>query len=203
MNKVTPPYLLQLCTSSFLTWKIKNKEKKLYLTFDDGPTPGVTCDILNILKKYGVKATFFCVGEKVRDNPELFSKIKKERNIAGNHTFSHLNGWKTPTKEYIADTLKAGKLIKSNLFRPPYGRVTPAQISSLQKEYKIIMWSLLSGDFKKQFNKEKCLDNVLKNTLPGSIVVFHDSEKAAEKCFYALPRFLETFLEKGFCFEVL
>jgi len=203
MHKAALPYLIRLFSSSFLTWKVKDNEKKIYLTFDDGPSPDVTDKILEILKKYDIKATFFCVGAKAHNFPVLFLQIKNDGHQTGNHTFSHLNGWKTCTKEYIADTLKAGNIIISNLFRPPYGKITPLQIFKLQKQFKIVMWSVLSGDFDKNITREKCLENVVRHSKPGSIVLFHDSEKSAEKCIYALPRFIEHFLEKGFGFDLL
>ncbi len=203
MRNVTPPYLLTALTSSFFTWKHNTKEDKIFLTFDDGPAAGVTENILDILKKYDVKATFFCVGEEVVKNKELFTKIKKGGHATGNHSYSHCNGWKTVAKEYIKDIEKADRIIESDLFRPPYGRVTLPQAFMLKRQFKIVMWSVLSGDFDVNISKEKCFDNVRRLSQRGSIVVFHDSEKAAEKCLYALPRFIEHFLEKDFEFELL
>lgn len=203
MNRNTTPYFIRLSTSSILTWKVKTNEDKIFLTFDDGPTPGVTEKILDLLSDYDVKATFFCVGEKVEKNREIFSKIINGGHATGNHTYLHLNGWKTNSKEYITDIEKANNLIKSGLFRPPYGRITPSQAFILKKQFKIIMWSVLSGDFDENIDKEKCLDIVRSHTRKGSIVVFHDSEKSVEKCLYALPRVLEHFLEEGFKFDLL
>ncbi len=203
MNKIIPPYLLRLLTKNFLIWKIKTKEKKIFLTFDDGPTPDVTDKILDILESYEVKAVFFCTGINVERFPELFSKIKNAGHQTCNHTYSHLDGWKSGAKDYVSDVERAKSIINSSLFRPPHGRITPGQIFKLRKEYYIVMWSLLAGDFYENASKERCLNNVLKHTKRGSIVVFHDSEKSADKCLYALPRFLEHFLERGFKFELL
>jgi len=203
MKNVTPPILLTAFTSSFLTWKNNTKENKIFLTFDDGPNAGVTENILDILEKYDVKATFFCVGAEVVKNRALFTKIKKSGHATGNHSYSHFNGWKTGVKEYIQDIEKADRIIESGLFRPPYGKITLKQAFMLKRQFRIVMWSVLSGDFDVNISKEKCFDNVRRLTQRGSIVVFHDSEKAAERCLYALPRFIEHFLEKDFEFELL
>src|SRR5699024_6210653 len=143
----------------------------LYLTFDDGPIPDVTEEILNILQSYDVKATFFCVGANVERYPSIFEKIKAGGHQTGNHTFHHLKGWKTPIESYLNDIDRCNQLVPSRLFRPPYGRGTKAQYNRL-KNFEIIMWDVLSGDFDPSLRPEKCLQNVLKHTQNGSIIVF-------------------------------
>ncbi len=203
MTRIKPPPLLPILTSGYLTWKVKTYEKKIFLTFDDGPTPGVTDNILDLLDRYDVKATFFCVGKRASQFPVLYQQQINRGHDAGNHSFSHLDGWRTNSDKYIADIRRADNIIKSRLFRPPYGRITPRQAIKLHNNYRIIMWSLLAGDFDENTDKQSCLYNVLNYTKPGSIVVFHDSERPAEKCLYVLPRFLEYFLEKDFEFGTL
>lgn len=185
-------------------WQMPGNEKIIYLTFDDGPHPVATSFVLTELARYDAKATFFCIGKNVVNEPQLFNEIKTSGHAIGNHTHNHLNGWKTKDENYLADISLAKKHINSNLFRPPYGRITKSQIGKLNlmhPTFKTIMWTVLSGDFDIKESKEKCLENVLNNTGNGSIVVFHDSEKAFEKLKYTLPKVLEYFTEKGFRFE--
>ncbi|WP_298116632.1 polysaccharide deacetylase family protein [Flavobacterium sp.] len=189
-------------------WEIPNNENKVYLTFDDGPTPDITEWTLNQLKEYNAKATFFCIGDNVRKYPEIFEKVVNEKHSIGNHTFNHLNGWKTSTSEYIENANRCdketqnSKLETRNLFRPPYGKIKPSQSKILRKlGYKIIMWDIISYDFDATISKEQCLENVLKNVKSGSIIVFHDSKKAFSNLEYTLPRTLKFLKEKGFIFE--
>ncbi len=187
-----------------LIWDIPTQEQKLFLTFDDGPHPIITIQVLDLLKAYNAKATFFCIGNNVVKYPEVYKRIIDEGHAVGNHTFNHLNGWKTPDELYLNDIDKTMDYIDSKLFRPPYGRISRFQIQQLLKpkyQMKMIMWSVLSGDFDRDISAEKCLNNVLLSTKAGSIIVFHDSEKAAEKMLYALPKVLEQFSKKGFAFE--
>ena len=163
----------------------------VYLTFDDGPTGPLTEEILSILKQYKARATFFCVGENVKKNPELFRKIQIEGHATGNHTHHHLNGWKTPVKDYLADIKEAAGYIPSRLFRPPYGRIKRSQVRAVGLDYRIIMWTALSMDYDPKVSPEECLKISIAGLKPGSILVFHDNQKAAEKVRYALPRFLE------------
>ena len=186
-----------------LIWDIKTNEKEIYLTFDDGPHPDITPRVLEILDKYKAKATFFCVGNNVRKHPDTYELILNKGHRVGNHSYSHSNGWKVSNDDYFDDIEKADKLIRSNLFRPPYGRITPSQIKHLKKKYSIIMWSVLTYDYSKKINKEQCLKNSIAKTRPGSIVVFHDSLKSANNLFYALPMFLKHFTDKGFVFSLL
>lgn len=186
-----------------LIYTVDNQEKKVFITFDDGPIAATTTQILDILDTFGAKATFFCLGKNVENHPELFELIKQKGHSVGNHSYSHKNGWKTENTEYFHDIDKATKLIKSKLFRPPYGKIKPSQIKYLKKKYKIVMWDVLSGDFDPHTSKEKCYDNVINNIESGSIVVFHDSLKAKEKVLDILPRVLKTLSELGYVFEGL
>ena len=186
-------------------WDIPNTENKVYLTFDDGPTPEITQWILNQLKKHQAKATFFCIGDNIRKYPEVFKEVVKEGHTIGNHTFNHLNGWKTNKQDYIENAKlfeeEYGKLSteKCQLFRPPYGKIKPSQSKILRAMgYKIIMWDVLSVDFDVTITPEQCLENVLKNVRSGSIIVFHDSVKAFVNLEFVLPRTLEFLKQKGF-----
>ena len=164
-------------------WDIPNNENKIFLTFDDGPTPEITNWVLDELKKYNAKATFFCIGNNIQKQPEIYQNIIKEGHSVGNHTFDHLNGWKNNAKKYIENVLLAENIInaKPKLYRPPYGKIKPSQASKLRKlGYKIIMWDVLSADFDNEITPEKCLQNVLSNIKSGSIIVFHDSKKASK-----------------------
>ncbi len=184
-----------------LIWQ-KN-EQGIFLTFDDGPHPGITPAVLKILKDSDVKATFFCVGDNVKKYPDIYKNIIDEGHKTGNHTFNHLNGWKTPTEPYIDNVLKADNLIDSKLFRPPYGKIKRSQIKELKKDFDIIMWSVLTYDFSKKTSPEKCFKNSLKGLKDGSIIVFHDNIKADKNLFYALPRFIKAAKEQGFEFKTL
>lgn len=186
---------------SQLIWEIPNNSNKIYLTFDDGPTPEITDWTLDILKKHQIKATFFCLGQNVDKHPEIFQRIIDEGHAVGNHSYSHLSGWKSKDEDYFKDVDKASSKIDSKLFRPPYGRITKSQAKYLKQDYNIIMWSVISGDFDSKTSPEKCLDNVIKNTTGGSIIVFHDSEKASINLKYALPKAIELLSEKGFVFD--
>jgi peptidoglycan-N-acetylglucosamine deacetylase len=183
-------------------WSIPAKEKIIYLTFDDGPHPTATPYVLDILKKYNAKASFFCIGKNVVTYPEIYQQIQSEGHAIGNHTHNHLNGWKTEDTLYIDNVQQASQYIHSGLFRPPYGRIKSSQVKKLAA-YKMVMWDVLSGDFDEAITKEQCFDNVISNAVPGSIIVFHDSEKAWEKMSYSLPLFLEGFAAKGFRFEAI
>lgn len=190
-------------------WELPNDEKKIYLTFDDGPIPEVTEWVLKELQNYNAKATFFCIGENVQKHPHVFIKILKDDHAVGNHTFNHLNGWKTKLKDYLVNVDVCKKqleinLCQTNLFRPPYGKIKLAQAKEItQLGYKIVMWDIISKDYDKNTNKETCVDNVLNAIKPGSIIVMHDSVKAFSNLEYALPVLLKKLTEKGFIFEKL
>jgi peptidoglycan/xylan/chitin deacetylase (PgdA/CDA1 family) len=180
----------------------------IYLTFDDGPHEQATPFVLDQLKKHNAKASFFCIGKNVVAYPEIYKRIMDEGHTIGNHTYNHLNGWKTDEKEYLLDVSLAAKHIHSSLFRPPYGRIKSFQAKNIaaamkNPSAKIIMWDVLSGDFNEEITKEQCLQNVILNVKKGSIIVFHDSTKAYLNMEYSLPRTLDFFSEKGFRFEKL
>ncbi len=179
-------------------------DKTLFLSFDDGPHPVITPFVLDELKKYNAKACFFCIAKNVIAYPDVYKRIIDEGHSVGNHGFNHLNGWKTDDAVYLDDIAEAKKYIDSNLFRPPYGRIGKFQLSQLSLprfKLKTVMWSVLSGDFDEQLSQEKCLEYVLLHTKPGSIIVFHDSEKANERMRYALTGTLKYFNNLGYRFE--
>lgn len=189
-------------------WKMPNIEKVIYLTFDDGPIPEVTEFVLSQLIHYQAKATFFCIGDNVRKHPEIFQKLIEGGHSIGSHTFNHLNGWKSGNLAYIenfekCNQLLAEKKVKTNFFRPPYGRIKKAQAEEILKTHSVVMWDVLSGDFSQELSPETVLKKSIRYTQNGSIVVFHDSLKARRNLEYALPRYLEHFSKKGFVFKSL
>jgi len=202
---VKTPWLLKKLYSQCI-WEVKTTQKEIYLTFDDGPHPEATPFVLQELKKYNAKGTFFCIGKNVKEYFDIYKQIISDGHKPGNHTYNHLNGWKTTDKEYLEDILQAANLIDSDLFRPPYGKITQFQLKALQGKklnLKTIMWNVLSGDFDEKITPENCYLNVTNNTIPGSIIIFHDSLKALPRLQYALPRVLEYFTKKGFQFKII
>lgn len=207
---VKTPRLVQRFFHNY-SWRIKTTKKEIYLTFDDGPVPDFTPWILKTLKAYQAKATFFCVGENIKKYPHIYRQIKDEDHRIGNHTYNHLQGWKTPTNKYIKNILKAESYLQDEtdqktkkLFRPPHGRIRPVQAKILRKKgYQIIMWDVLSGDFDQSLSKELCLELTIKNIKNGSIVVFHDSDKSFKNLDYVLPKVLEHFTKEGYKFRAL
>ncbi|WP_254712354.1 polysaccharide deacetylase family protein [Polaribacter sp. BM10] len=206
----TPDFIMRLFSKYI--WRFSLEKKEVFLTFDDGPTPEITRFVLNELKKYDAKATFFCIGKNIEHEPEIFNAIISDGHTIGNHTQNHFNGWKNDTSVYIDNVLTCEKSIlkhsnqnsNSKLFRPPYGKIKKSQARILiEKGFKIIMWTVLSGDFDNKLSKENCLQNVLKNVNNGSIIVFHDSVKAAEKVTYVLPKVLEKLSKQGFVFKAI
>jgi peptidoglycan-N-acetylglucosamine deacetylase len=193
-----------------LTWQIPTTEKKLYLTFDDGPIPGPTDFVLETLKLNSIQATFFCIGDNARKHPDVFRKIVDQGHAIGNHTFNHLKGWKTSLNEYVDNVALCETTFKtlrveptaSQLFRPPYGRITRSQIKALS-DYKIVMWDVLTHDYDQSKTPDTCLNGSIRATRPGSIIVFHDSMKAERNMTYALPRYIDHFLNQSFSFHVL
>ncbi|MBK9336515.1 MAG: polysaccharide deacetylase family protein [Lewinellaceae bacterium] len=202
MYLVKTPKLVQTLMPHFV-WHIPTREKILYLTFDDGPIPEVTPWVLDTLTNYNAKATFFCVGENATRHPDIFRRLLAEGHTAGNHTYNHLNGWDTDITTYLHNVRHCARLVKSNLFRPPYGRLKPQQRAFLERHYKIVMWDVLSGDFDPEITAEQCLCNVLENAGPGSIIVLHDSLKTVDKLRHVLPALLRYFSERGYRFEAL
>lgn len=191
-------------------WDIPNKENRIYLTFDDGPTPGVTEWVLELLKKENIKATFFCIGKNIEAQPNIFNSLVQEGHIIGNHTMNHLNGWKNLDENYLENTKQCETIIEKHqdkkpcLFRPPYGRIKRKQAIQLKKlGYKIIMWDVLSADFDTQITPEKCLKNVISSVKSGSIIVFHDSLKASKNLKYTLPKAIQHLKQNGFIFETI
>jgi peptidoglycan-N-acetylglucosamine deacetylase len=200
------PFFIPLLYPS-LVWRMPPENKSLYLTFDDGPIPGPTEFVLDVLAKNKIKATFFSIGDNIRKHPAVFDRVVEEGHAVGNHTFNHLSGWSTDNSKYLENIQKfentvADKRKSSLLFRPPYGRIKRSQINALQ-DFKIIMWDVLSFDFNKNLSPEKCLKNTVAATRAGSIIVFHDSLKAERNMCYAFPRFVDHFLQAGYQFKTL
>jgi len=185
----TPAYLKSLFGG--LTWDVPETDA-IFLTFDDGPVPGVTDKVLDMLAASEVKATFFCIGHNEKHPAELYRRILDEGHAVGNHTFHHLNGWRSNDETYLEDVEKCADLVSSRLFRPPYGRIGYRQMQLLKQQYRIIMWDVLSGDFDELLTADDCANNVLSGMRGGSIIVWHDSEKAAPRMLPALERVLHT-----------
>lgn len=197
----TPAWLKKIYHS--YEWSLPGDDKSVYLTFDDGPNPLATPFVIKTLKEYEALATFFCIGKNVEAYPEIYRLVLAEGHSVGNHTYSHLNGWKTANNIYLEDIARASRLIDSPLFRPPYGKITPFIAKHLAPAMKgrkprVIMWDVLSADFDVGISPQQCLENVIWNIRPGSIVTFHDSEKAFPRLEYALPRTLVYLRERGF-----
>ena len=188
------------------TWEVNTPEKVLYLTFDDGPDPGETPFVIEQLNRFNAKGTFFCIGKNVEAHPELYNALIDNGHTVGNHSYSHIDGWRTNNKKYYDDVAAAAKIIQSDIFRPPFGHVTWKQVNTLKKEQynlKTILWSVLSADFDEKTPKEKCLSNVLNNATAGSIILFHDSAVASRNLRFALPKVLEHFSALGYRFEAI
>jgi peptidoglycan/xylan/chitin deacetylase (PgdA/CDA1 family) len=221
---VKTPWLFKKIIYPSLTWEKPTDEKTLYLTFDDGPHPTATPFVLDQLKQYNAKATFFCIGKNVVDHPEIYQRILEEGHKTGNHTFDHLNGWATSNEIYFQNIFEAANYIESDLFRPPYGKIKKSQASTLANSkyevrntneistsniqlpisgFKIIMWTIVSGDFDETVSPQRCMQNVIQNSKPGSIIVFHDSSKAWCRMSFALPLVLEHFSKEGYSFKSL
>ncbi|RIA10860.1 peptidoglycan/xylan/chitin deacetylase (PgdA/CDA1 family) [Flavobacteriaceae bacterium MAR_2010_72] len=210
--KLTPtktPFVVKKMFPDYV-WEINTAKKELFLTFDDGPTPEVTPWVLDQLKRFNAKATFFCIGANIEKHPEIFKRIMEEGHSIGNHTQNHIKGWKTKTKAYLENVLEAQKTIADqtsnhiNHFRPPYGQIKPKQGKKLMAlGYKIVMWDVLSFDWDKGISNEDCLNQVISKSKAGSIVVFHDSVKASNNMTYALPKVLEYYSKQGFLFKAI
>jgi len=202
---IKTPWIVKKIFSSYV-WNMPANEKNIYLSFDDGPHPEITAFVLEELRKYNAQASFFCIGNNVALYPEVYKQILNEGHVIGNHTYSHPNGWETALEEYVEDIFAASKYINSNLFRPPYGRIRKQQAKAVPKAMnncnaRIIMWDVLSADFDTSFSPRQCLDNVVRNCTNGSIVVFHDSEKAFPNLKYSLPLALKKLSDDGYAFK--
>lgn len=200
-------------------WRLKSKEKTntIYLTFDDGPVPKATPFVLDVLKQYNIKATFFCVGDNIKKNPDIYRRILQEGHRTANHTYNHLKGWAQADDYYFANIMACEAMMEKleedldipaewkseRLFRPPYGKMKTAQCEYLKTIYRVVMWDVITGDFDKLRGAEKCFQTAVKDSRDGSIVIFHDSLKALENLDYALPKYIESCLRKGYQFKTL
>ncbi|MHB8260815.1 MAG: polysaccharide deacetylase family protein [Bacteroidia bacterium] len=198
----SPPKLLRKLLPQCY-WTLPNTQNKIYLTFDDGPTPQVLPFILKTLDSYKIPATFFCVGENMAKHPDLVKEMLNKNHVIGNHTYNHLSGWRVKNQSYFENIEMFNQLYASNLFRPPYGRLRKSQAKHLSKDYKLIMWDVLSYDYNKRLAPETCYKNVHNNTKSGSLIVFHDNQKALHNLTYALPRSIDSLLNKGFVFDAI
>ena len=183
-----------------LIWNFSRAHKKIYLTFDDGPTPEITEKVLELLQKFNAKATFFCVGKQVEKHPEIYSKIIANKHSVGNHTHNHIKGWKATFADYITDISLASNYINTKIFRPPYGKISRKQISVVGKKFRIIMWDVLSYDYDNTISPSECIKNVITNAKNGSIIVFHDSIKASNNLLTSLPEVLDYFAKNNYEF---
>ena len=199
---VRPPSLLTRALHR-MTWDLHGDHREVYLTFDDGPTPVVTPWVLERLAEAEAKGTFFCLGRNVDKHPEIYKQILSEGHSVGNHSYSHLKGFRSSVRRYMDDIHLASAMIDSKLFRPPYGRIFPGQVKAVLEQYDIIMWDVLSIDYNSGLGGERVLKNVTRNVKPGSIIVFHDSEKAADNLYYALPRTLEFLKDEGYSMKAI
>jgi peptidoglycan/xylan/chitin deacetylase (PgdA/CDA1 family) len=200
--------LIKKLFSGFV-WDIPGRAKTVYLTFDDGPIPEATLWVLEVLKHHDIKATFFCIGNNIEKYPDTFQQVIDHGHAIGNHTFNHLDGWKTGVKEYKVNFEKCENEIQAKykgtkLFRPPYGKIKSAQATLIRKRgYKIIMWDVLSADFDRTITPEECLNNVINNIADGSIIIFHDSIKASVNLKYTLPKAIEYLKKNNYEFGVI
>ncbi len=202
MFKHTIPALFPLVAPS-LIWKVNAADKTLYITFDDGPHPNITPKVLDILDEYQIKATFFCVGENVKKYPKVFEEIVNRNHAVGNHTFNHLSGYSTANSVYYKNIEEAAKYISSDLFRPPYGRITPLQVAHLKKQYRIVMWSILTRDYEQGLNIERAKSDLIQQIKSGDVIVFHDSEKAEKNMFALLLHIINHFKQLNYTFQSL
>ena len=199
---IKTPRIVPLILSR-LVWRFSPNKPVVYLTFDDGPNDSTTTDILKILEKEKIKGTFFCIGNNVVKNPEVFQEIIEKGHSVGNHSMSHINGWKVTKNKYLKDIEKATEIIKSNLFRPPYGKLNFSSTYQLKKKFEIVMWDINSGDFDKTLSHSQVIENVLKNARNGSIIVLHDNKKFKQLTLNALLPIIKGLKNKGFAMEAI
>ena len=197
-----PPFYYRLLFPG-AHWRFDKNKKVVYLTFDDGPIPEITPWVLDLLDQYNIKATFFCVGDNVQKHPDIYQMILDRGHMVGNHTFHHIQGLRTLSKNYIKDVKQAGQLINSKLFRPPHGYLRIHQFWKARKDYKVIMWDVVTRDYSRLKTSEQVFNNVKKYTRNGSVIVFHDSLKAGDRMKKALPCSIEWLLEQGYAFELI
>ena len=198
---VTTPKFIQALFPS-LVWRKETLDKEIWLTFDDGPTPEVTPWILSVLKKENVKATFFLVGQQIEEFPELVGAIIKDGHKIANHSYSHKNGWLTNKEKYLEDIDNCQELMPNNkLFRPPYGKITKAQIAVLKEKYKVILWDVLSYDFKQNTSPKKVQENIIQNTTSGSIIVMHNNQMSFKNLEPILEKTIQQLRAKGYNFS--
>ncbi|WP_099372332.1 polysaccharide deacetylase family protein [Sphingobacterium sp. 1.A.5] len=202
MHFVRPIFILKYIYPEAI-WREDKNKNNIYLTFDDGPIPEITPWILDCLKEKNVKATFFCVGENIKKHPEIFKRLLDEGHVVGNHTYNHLRGWNTENKDYFDNINRCQELTRTNLFRPPYGRAKKSQMKELAKDFKIVMWDVLTGDYDQEITPQQCYKNCIDKTRNGSIIVFHDNIKAINNVKYALPKSIDYLIEQGYQFKTL
>ena len=183
-------------------WRMDRRERAVYLTFDDGPIPESTPFILDILRRFGVRATFFVVGDNVRKYPDLFQRIIDDGHLVGNHTHNHISGFRHTVRDYMFNVEKANAYIRSHFFRPPHGWMRLAQYAWLSRRYKVVMWDVVTRDYSKWMTPDDIVNNVKRYVRNGSIITFHDSLKAIDKLHTALPQSLQWLTEQGYAFKV-
>ncbi len=203
MYLVKVPNIIRRLTSKYIHWQIKTDEKVLYYTFDDGPIPGLTPKILEILESYNAKATFFMVGDNIRKHPEIYEQVKEAGHATGNHSYNHIKGWSNSNFSYYKNIIQASKEHKTNLLRPPYGQISYRQSKVLARRFNIILWTVLSGDYDKSTSPEKCLSNIINSAKSGSIIVMHDNIKAEANVLFALEESLKYYSGLGYSFKSL
>jgi peptidoglycan/xylan/chitin deacetylase (PgdA/CDA1 family) len=202
MHFVRPIFILKYIYPEAI-WREDKNKNNIYLTFDDGPIPEITPWILDCLKEKNVKASFFCVGENIKKHPEIFNRLLDEGHVVGNHTYNHLRGWNTENKDYFDNINQCQELTRTNLFRPPYGRARKSQMKELAKDFKIVMWDVLTGDYDQEITPYECYKNCIDTTRNGRIIVFHDNIKAINNVKYALPKSIDYLIEQGYQFKTL
>ncbi len=203
MYLVKVPNIIRRLTSNYIHWQIKTDEKALYYTFDDGPIPGLTPKILEILEKYSAKATFFMVGDNIGKHPEIYKQVVVAGHAIGNHSYNHIKGWSNSNFTYYRNILKAAAMHQTKLLRPPYGQISHRQSKILARRFNIILWTVLSGDYDKNTSPQKCLKNIINNAKSGSIIVMHDNLKAEANVLFALEESLKYYSKLGYSFKNL